>query len=190
MCLRLPILGCLQLWSLRTRGVRNSCARLSRQRVVCSRTTNQSRLLSLQRRPLLVQQVTAAWLRLDLQSHASLHHSTRWDSSGRGHTGPPSCSREGHLHGTCVVEASDALELARAVGVPTSLQLAWRLQHRPSWCQPEAASVAASPEQETPPPPLRVDFRSFHLPNDFAETGVRVLMSNTMLQVLRPVGCA
>ena len=48
---------------------------------------------------------------------------------------------------------------------------------------PEAASVAASPEQETPPPPLHVDFPPLHLPNDFAETGVRALMSNTMLHV-------
>ena len=150
-CLRFTILGLLQLWSLRTRVVRNSCARLSRQslctwlstsaclprrpRVVRSRTTNQSRLLYLQRRPLLVQQVTAAWLRLDLQSHASLHHATRWDSSGRGHSGPPSCSRQ------CGVEASDALELARAVGVPPP-QLAWRLHHRPSWCQPARGCVS------------------------------------------------
>ena len=153
MCLRLPILGfsptlefahtrCAQILA---RGSPVSPCALGSEPVRVAATPacrfvrgpqTSPAFLSLHRRPLLVQQVTAAWLRLDLQSHASLHHATRWDSSGRGHSGPPSCSRP------CGVEASDALELARAVGVPTSPQLAWRLHHRPSWCQPARGCVS------------------------------------------------
>ena len=35
-------------------------------------------------------------------THASLHRAARWDSGGRGHSGPLCCGREGHLHGPSV----------------------------------------------------------------------------------------